>query len=140
MKVWAVMLVVVSVLVSSSMAEILKMKGFLVPASAECYVTVSFDGSVIELNVMGNGKIEYDDTGRIKKIGNTKISYDDTGRIEEIGTSGFKYDDAGRIKKIATATITYDETNRIKQVGVSKITYDDDGRVDGINPGISASI
>lgn len=123
-----------------SRANEFQVKKFLVPASPECYVSVTFNGTVAELNVMGNGKVEYDDTGRISKIGASEILYDDTGRIEKIGSSVFKYDNAGRIKKIATASILYDDSDRIKRIGVSKISYDDDGRVVGIEPGIAASI
>ena len=123
-----------------SVADRLEMKGFLVPASPECFVTVTYDGVVSELNVMGNGKVEYDNTGRISKVGVSELSYDDTGRIEKIGTSEFEYDGSGRIKKIASASFVYDEANRIKKIGVSKISYDDEGRVVGIDPGIASSI
>jgi len=139
-KIHVIVLAVALLCAGISRADKLEMKGFLVPASLECYVTVTFDGTVSELNVMGNGKIEYDETGRISKVGASEISYDDTGRIEKIGTSVFKYDDSGRIKKIAVASISYDDANRIKKIGVSKISYDDEGRVVGIDPGIAASI
>jgi len=140
MKFRVVVLAIALCFAGFSRADRLEMNGFLVPASPECYVTVTFDGLVSQLNVMGNGKIEYDDTGRISKIGDSKISYDDAGRIEKIGNSAFKYDGSGRIEKIATASILYDATNRIKKIGVSKISYDDRGRVVGIDPGIAASI
>jgi len=140
MKIRVVVLAVALFFAGFSRADNLKMKGFLIPASPECCVTITFDGMISEINIMGNGKIEYDETGRISKVGASGISYDETGRIEKIGTSDFKYDDSGRIKKIAVASISYDDANRIKKIGVSKISYDDEGRVVGIDPGIAASI
>ncbi len=140
MKIRVVVLAVALLLAGISRADSLEMKGFLIPASLECYVTVSFDGMVLELNVLGDGKIKYDDTGRISKVGDSDIEYDETGRIKKIGTSVFRYDDSGRIKKIAVASISYDDSDRINKIGVSKITYDDEGRVEGIDPGIAASI
>ena len=140
MKIRIVVLAVALFFAGFAKADTFEMKGFLVPASVECCVTISFEGAVLELNVMGDGKVEYDQTGRISEVGSSKISYDDTGRIEKIGTSVFEYDDTGRIEKIASASFSYDDSGRIKEIGVSKISYDDEGRVVGINPGIASSL
>ena len=140
MKTHAIILIALMAIMGIAEAITPKMDGFLIPASQECFVTVTLTGTVSQLNVMGNGAIAYDKSGRISKIGSSSISYDDTGRIKKIGTSVFKYDDTGRIKKIASAAISYSDTGRIKKIGVASISYDDEGRVDGINPGIASSI
>ena len=124
MKTHAIILIALMAIMGIAEAITPKMDGFLIPASQECFVTVTLTGTVSQLNVMGNGAIAYDNTGRIKKI----------------GTSVFKYDDTGRIQKIASAAFSYSDTGRIKKIGVSSISYDDEGRVDGINPGIASSI
>ncbi len=140
MKIHAIVLITAMAFMGIAEAKTPKMEGFLVPAAPECFVTVTLTGTISQLNVMGDGAIKYDKTGRIVKVGSSSISYDDAGRIKKIGSSVFLYDDTGRIKKIASADISYSDTGRIEKIGGSSISYDDTGRVDGINPGIASSI